>query len=100
MYVVGSQTRGGTDQIAVHEFDMRELFISVGLELVDDHCQHLGHRLVDTFHPTVVVCVIGAGGIVLNPEKTIYFVQKLGAELEAVVREDAARVPPRKEYTG
>ena len=54
MDLVGSQTRGGTDRTVVRKFDMRELFIPVVL-LVDDHYQHLGHRVVYTFHPTVVV---------------------------------------------
>ena len=70
---------------------MGGLFIPVVLELVDDHCQHLGHRVVYTFHPTVAVWVVGAGGNFVNPEKLINGMRKLVAELEAVVREDAAR---------
>ena len=73
---------------------MRELFIPVVLELVDDHCQHLCHRVIYTFHLTVAVWVVGAGGNLSNPEKLIYGVRKLGAELEAVIREDAARTTP------
>ena len=86
----------GDDGIVVSIFDVRELFIPVISEVVDDHCQHLGHRMVHTFHPTVAVWVVGAGGNFSNPEKLIYGVRKLGAELEAVVREDAARAPPER----
>ena len=48
-------------------------------------------RVVYTFHPTVAVWVVGAGGNFVNPEKLINGMRKLVAELEAVVREDAAR---------
>lgn len=44
MDLVGSQTSGGAERVAVREFNVRELFIPVGLELADDHLQHLGHR--------------------------------------------------------
>ena len=96
MELGGSQTRGDTDQIVVRKFVMRGLCIPVGFELVVDHCQHLGYRVVYTFHPTVAVWVVGAGGgDFSNPEKVIYGAQNLGAEeLEAVVRENAARAPP------
>ena len=81
----GIKTRGGVDEIVVCKFEMRELFIPVVLELVDDHCQHLGHRVVYTFHPTVAVWVVGAGDNFSNPEKPIYGVRKLEAEREAAV---------------
>ena len=55
MDIVGSQTRDGADGNVVRKFDRRELFIPVVLELADDHRQHLGHRVVYTFHPTVAV---------------------------------------------
>ena len=42
MDFIGSQNCGDADGIIVRKFDMRDLFISVILELVDDHCQHLG----------------------------------------------------------
>ena len=51
---------------------MRELFIPFVSELVDDHGQHRGHRVVYKFHPTVAVWVVGAGGNFANPEKLIY----------------------------
>ena len=34
---------------------MTELFIPVFFKLVDDHCQHLGHRVGYTFHATLAV---------------------------------------------
>ena len=69
--LVGSQTSGGADGIVVRKFDTRELFIAVVSELVDDHCQLLGYRVVYTFHPTVAVWVVGAGRDFSNPEKLI-----------------------------
>ena len=69
MDLVGSQTRGGADRSAIRKFDIRELFILVGLELVDGHCQHLSDRVVYAFRPTAAVCVVRAGGILPNPEK-------------------------------
>ena len=66
MDLVGSQTRGGANEIIAGKFDVRELFIPVVLELVDDHCHHLGHRVVYPFHLTVAVWVVGACGHFLN----------------------------------
>ena len=62
MDLFGSQTRDGADGIVVRKIDIRELFIPVVLKLVDDHRLYLGHRVVCTFHLTVAVWVIGAGG--------------------------------------
>ena len=67
MELVGSQTRHGADGFVVLKFDLRTVFIPVVLEFVDDHCQHPGHRVVFTFHPTVAVWVVGAGGNFPNP---------------------------------
>ena len=50
--------------------------------------------MVYTFPPTVAVGVVGAGGNFSDLQNPIDGVRKLGAELEAVVREDAARVSP------
>ena len=98
MYLVGSQTRGGTDRIVAYKFALMVLFISVVLELVDGHCQHLDHRVVYTSYSTVAVWVVGAGGEFSNPQKLIYGVRKLGGELEAVVRGGYCAGAPRKEY--
>ena len=73
---------------------MRELFIPVVWELVDNQCQHLGQRVIYTCHPTVAVWMVQAGGNFPNPYKLTNGVRKLEAELEAVVREDAARESP------
>ena len=59
-------------------------------------CQHLDHRVVYTFPPTVAVRGVGAGGSFADPEKLIYVVRKLGAELDAVVREDVLRGHPQR----
>ena len=73
---------------------MRELFVSVGLEIFDDHCQYMGHGVVYTLLPTVEVGMVGAGGNFSNPEVLIYGVRKPGTELETVVRVDAGRALP------
>ena len=62
------------------------------LELVDDNCQHLRYRVAYTFHTTVTVMAVGAGGNLSNSETSVNGVRELVAELEAVV--DAARAPP------
>ena len=80
MDLVESQTRGGADGIVLRKFDMKELFIPVVLEIVDGHCQHLGHRVVYTFGPIVAVWVVGPGGNFPNSDKLINGVRKLGAE--------------------
>ena len=74
---------------------MRELYLPVVLELVDDLRQHLGHCSIYTFYPDVAVRVVGAGGGNFpNSLKLVNGVRELGAELETVVREDAARASP------
>ena len=98
--LVQSRTCGGADGIVVRKLDMRDLFIPVVSELVADHCLHLGHRVVYTFHPIVAVWVIGVGGDFSSPEKLINGVRKLGAELEADIRKEAARAPPQRRTLG
>ena len=64
---------------------MRELLIPVILELVDHHCQHLGHRVIHTLHPIIVIPVVRAGGNFLTAKKRVDGMRKLRAKLEAVV---------------
>ena len=66
---LGAKAREGAERVVVRKFDVRELFIPVVLELVGDHRQHLGHRVVYMFHPIITVCVVGAGGNFPNAEK-------------------------------
>ena len=73
---------------------MRELFIPFVLELVDDHPRHLRRRVAYTFHPTVAVWVVEAGGEFLKSEKLIRDVPRLGTKLEAIVGEDTAQASP------
>ena len=84
----------GADERFVRKLDMGELFLPVFWELVEDHCQHLVHRVVYTFHPPAAVWVVGAGDNFSNPERLINGVRKLGAEMEAGVRGNSARAPP------
>ena len=94
MDLIGRQTRDGADELFVRKFGMRESFIPVVSEVVDNHCQHLDHPVVYTFHPTAAVPVVGSGGNFSNPEKLVNFLREPEVELEAVVREDAAWSPP------
>ena len=98
MDLVWIQSRGGTDRIAVYKFDRREIFIPLVLELVDDYCTHLCQSVVYAVHPTVAVWMVRTGGNWFNPDKPIYDVRMVRAELEAVVREDAARAAQRGIY--
>ena len=95
MNLVGGQASGGSDRIIVGEPHVRQLCISIVLAFVDDHIQHLGHCVVDTLHTTVPARVVGTGGEFSNTKHLVDDVRKLGAELEAVVREDATRAPPK-----
>ena len=58
---------------------MRELHIPVILELVDHHCQHLGHNVIHTIDPTITIWVVGAGGNLIfpNPKKLVDRFRKL-----------------------
>ena len=58
-------------------FDVEKLHISVILELVDQHCQLLGIRVIYTLHPTIAIGVVGAGGNFPNPKKLVDCVRKL-----------------------
>ena len=87
--LVESQPRDGADRIVARKFDVRELFIPVVLEFVDDHCQHLGHRVVCTFYPTVAVWVVRAGGNFPNPEKLINGVNNVSHMFQS----DVIRMP-------
>ena len=60
--LVWSQTRPRADRIVVGELNVRELQISVVLEFVDDHSQHLGHGVVHPFNASVVVWMVGYCG--------------------------------------
>ena len=65
------------DRIIVRKFDVRELFIPVILEIVDHHCQHLGHLLIHTLHYIIAISVVGAGGNFPNPKKLVDDMRKL-----------------------
>ena len=51
---------------------MKELLIPAISELVDHHCQHLGHRVIHTLHSTITIWVVGAGGNFLNPKGLVW----------------------------
>ena len=72
--LVGS---GSADRIVVRKFDVGELHIPVILELVDHHCQHLGHRVIHTLHSTIAIWVVGADGNFPNPKKLVDRLLKL-----------------------
>ena len=93
--LVEGQASGGDDQIVVGELHGRQLHSPIVLAFVDELSQHLGHCVVNALHTTVTAWMVGAGGDVSKTKKLIYCVPKIGAELEAVVREDATWVPPK-----
>jgi len=68
---------------------VKKLFIPVVC-----HRQHLGHRVMYTFHPNVADWVVGAGVNFQNPENLMNGVRKIDQKLEAVAREDAGRAAP------
>ena len=51
--------------------------------------------MVEGLYTTVSATMLGAGGDFLNAKKLIYDVGKLGAELEAVVRENDTWTTPK-----
>ena len=53
-----------------------ELHIPVILELVDHHCQHLGHRVIHTLHLAIAIWVVGAGGNFPNSKKLVDHLRK------------------------
>ena len=92
--LVGRQTRRRADRIVVCELDVREPQIPVVLSFVDDHSQHLGHSVVHPLNAPVAVRTIGACGKLARSQELVYSLCKLGAELQAVIREYGARTPP------
>ena len=73
---------------------MRQLLISVLLEFVDHHGQHVGHCVVHTLDPSIGIWVVGAGEHFPNPNKFVDGKRKLWEKLEAVVRGHAAWASP------
>ena len=71
VHLVGNQTGGSADRIAVRKFDVEELHILVILKLVDHQCQHLGHHVIHTLHPAPAIWVVGAGGNFPNAKKLV-----------------------------
>lgn len=51
MDFVGSLPGGDTDPTVVRKFDLRELRIAEILPFIDNHGQHLGHRVFHTIPP-------------------------------------------------
>ena len=96
--LVGGQARDGTDRIVVSELHVWQLRVPIVLAVVDAHSQHLRYRVANALHTTVTAWMVGAGGDFSNNKELIYDVGKLGAELRAVAREDAAWTPPKELY--
>ena len=95
MNLVGGQTSGDADRIVVGKLPVRQLRLPIASALVGTHSQHFGHCVVNTLHTTVTTRVVGAGDDFSNTKKLADNVQILGAELEAVLREDITRAPPK-----
>ena len=90
MNLVWGRTSGGADRIVEGKFHVRWLRVPIVLALVGDRSHHFGHCVVDTLHTTASARVrIGASGEFSDTNKFADDVRSLGAELEAVFREDA-----------
>ena len=57
--LIGGEASGG---VVVGKFDVREVLIPVVLSLARDHGEHLGDCVVNPFHSSLIVRVVGAGG--------------------------------------
>ena len=93
--LVGRQTCCRADGIVINEFDVGQMQVPIVLSLVDDHSQHLGHSVIYQLNAPVTVGMIEACSKLVHVQQLIYSLQKLGAELQSVVREYAARAPPQ-----
>ena len=70
--LVGYQTRRRADRIVVFELDVRELQIPVVLSFIDDHSQHMDHRMVHPLNASVTVWMIGACGKLAHSQQLVY----------------------------
>ena len=78
----------------IRKLDVRELLVSVILELIDHCSQHLSHRMVHTLHPTNALWVVRAGDNFPNPKKLVGGNVNALSKMKAVVREYAAWASP------
>ena len=94
----GRQARGRADGIVVNKFDVRKVQVPIVLSLIDDHSQYLGHSVVHPLNAPVTVGIIGDSSKLAHAQQLIYSLKKLGAELQAVVREYGARATHKGMY--
>ena len=93
--LVGPQTRRRADEIVVSEFYVGRMQVPIVLLLVNGHSQHLCHSVIYPLNAPVTVGMIGACSKLVQAHQLIYSLRNLGAELQSVVREYGARVPPQ-----
>ena len=65
--------------------------IPIVLPVVDDHGKHLSHSMIHTLGSTVAVGVVGARGNFANAKELVEGIREVGAELLAIVGEQAFR---------
>ena len=68
----GRQTRRRTDGIVVSELYVGQMQVPIVLSLVDDHSQHLDHRVVYPLNAPVTVGMIGACSKLVHTQQLIY----------------------------
>ena len=95
MDLVGRQTGHHADGLVVSEFYVGQMQVPIVLSLIDDHSQHIRHSVIYPLNAPVTVGMIGACSKLVQAHQLIYSLRNLGAELQSVVREYGARVPPQ-----
>ena len=62
VYFVRCEAGSRADGVVVRTFDVRELYVPIGLLFVSDHGEHEGHGVVDAFDAAVGARMVGACG--------------------------------------
>ena len=94
VHLIGDQSGGGTDKIIVSKFHVWQMGIPIILPLADDHSEHLSHGMIYALDAVVAVRMIGTCPNFSRAEELVHSVRQLGAELEAVVRENTNGASP------
>ena len=71
MDLVGNQTGGGADRIGLLKLDVRKVLVPANAELVDTHCQDLGHRMIHTLPSSIAIWVVEVDSDLPNPKKLV-----------------------------
>ena len=69
--------------------------VPIALSLVDDPSQYLGHNVDYLLNTLVTIAMTGDRSKLAHAQKLMHSWLKLGAQVQAVVREYGARAPPQ-----